>query len=141
PAHFGRLSRARSQPSVGRFRAQRGGSVDYQAARRSRRTARHRRARSRHRRQPRSRELPLPTAPMSLHESEAKHQDDVECLRDECREDLHTGDHVNKLRVELLAVKFPYWDMARIGPHGLERVMQPANLAEGIAEMLESTLT
>ena len=48
---------------------------------------------------------------------------------------------MNKLRVELLAVKYPYWDMARIGPQGLERVMQADKLAEGISTMLESTLT
>lgn len=47
---------------------------------------------------------------------------------------------MNKLRLELLAVKYPLWDMARLGPDGLERVTQSDTLADGVQRMLESTL-
>lgn len=45
------------------------------------------------------------------------------------------------LRLELLAVKHPLWDLARMGPSGLERVAQAGRLDEGVNLMLESTLT
>lgn len=45
-----------------------------------------------------------------------------------------------KLRLEVLAVKYPLWDMARIGPDGLERVAQADTLKDGLDVLLESTL-
>lgn len=45
-----------------------------------------------------------------------------------------------RLRIEVLAVKYPLWDLARLGPTGLERVTQADSLRDGLDVLLESTL-